>query len=253
MGYISRLLFCLALLLCSFGLFACQLTASWEPWEPYQFKDSQGQTAGLDIELIGAVAGQLGCQVEYVQRPWSRTLQEIKTGSVNLSAGASINEERKAYAHFSLPVREEKVVLLVRKGEVANYRLNSLADVVAQRIRLGVTRGYYHGPDYQKLMQDPAFSALVQEANGATQNLQKLDGGRVDGVLIDIAVGRQTARELGMEDKFEPHPLKVLQEDVYFILSKASVDEEMVARINQALEILRDNGQHQAILAKYGL
>lgn len=253
MRYLTWRFFFLSLLLSSYSLVACQLTVSWEPWEPYQFRDKQGQIAGLDIELIGAVADQMGCQIDYVQRPWSRTLREIQDGSVDLSAGASINEERKAYAYFSLPVRDEVVVLLMRKGQISQYQLNSLDDIAAQRVRLGVTRGYYHGPDYQRLMEDESFSSLVQEATGAEKNLQKLHAGRVDAVLIDPVVAKYTAQEMGLEDEFAPYPLNVLKENVYFMLSQASMDEAMVSRINQALETLRSNGKHRIILSKYGL
>ncbi len=41
----------------------CTLKLGFEAWEPYQFMSMDDQPAGLDIELVQAVATEMGCVI----------------------------------------------------------------------------------------------------------------------------------------------------------------------------------------------
>lgn len=232
---------------------ACELKVIWEPWEPYQYEDQDKRLTGLDVELLNAVAQQAECKINYIQRPWARALREIASGVLDMAPGASINAERQEYANFSMPYREEVVVLVARKGESAGKPLTSLADMPGLKFRLGVTRDYYNGPDYEELMKNPAFASLVEEVSATEQNFHKLSNKRIDGFLVDPVVAKHQARQLGMTDKIEVHPLSISRDGIYFMFSKKSVPTELVERFNSALTAIKASGVHQNILERYGL
>jgi polar amino acid transport system substrate-binding protein len=242
-------------LMASVGLqiHACELTVPWEEWVPYQYKDPKGQLAGLDIELVNLVAETAKCKINYVERPWARTLREIASGATHMTPGASINEERQAFAHFSQPYREEVVVLIVRKNESSKFALTKLADMIGLNFRLGTTRDYYHGEDYDALSKNTDFTRLVQEVSVTEQNFHKLKGKRIDGFLVDPVVAKRLAKQLDMGDQIETHPLPIVRDNIYFMFSKASTTQETVEKFNAALQKIKESGQHQAILTNYGL
>lgn len=228
----------------------CNLTSGWEPWEPYQFAQN-GQATGLDNDLVRAILEKAGCQVKFVERPWARILKEVEDGATHIAPGASISEERQQYANFSHPYRDETMVLLVRKGEAGKYPINNIKDIAGMDFKLGVVRDYFYGDDFKAAMENPAFDSKTQKVPSDTANLKKLVSGRVDGILIDKYTGPYLARQEGIFDKIEMHPVAVNSNDIFLMFSKKSVDAATVEKINVALEQLKADGSYNAILDKY--
>ena len=42
----------------------CKLSVGWDPWEPYQYADTDGEIRGLDIEILELLAADAGCDVQ---------------------------------------------------------------------------------------------------------------------------------------------------------------------------------------------
>ena len=68
---------------------ACELRIGWEQWEPYQFKDSSGNFAGLDLEIVKTVLEESGCKTNFKGISWKRLLVSIENGSMDVAMGAS--------------------------------------------------------------------------------------------------------------------------------------------------------------------
>lgn len=228
----------------------CNLTSSWDPWEPYQYQIGDALT-GLDVELAQAILKQAGCDVTFKKRPWARALKEVEEGSIDFLTGASINPERQQYANFSAPYRDETMVLLVREGDTAKFALQKLSDVANTEFRLGAVRDFYYGEEYKQLMLDENFRKKVSIVPSDAQNLKKLLSGRADGILIDRYTGPFLARQEGGNSKVEQHPVKVSSSDIYLMFSKKSVDPALIEKINTALATVKSNGTYQAILNRY--
>ncbi|MCP4161995.1 MAG: transporter substrate-binding domain-containing protein [Deltaproteobacteria bacterium] len=85
------LLLCLIILILMIHLPSAMAKAKysigWEPWSPYQYKDSKGKVTGLDIELITAIMNNVKFSVTYKERPWKRLLYEVETGKTDLLNG----------------------------------------------------------------------------------------------------------------------------------------------------------------------
>ena len=63
-GVISVLLF-----LSTNFVSAEELSMGWEDWQPYQYKDSDGQVTGLDIELSQAIFDNIDYQLTLEETP----------------------------------------------------------------------------------------------------------------------------------------------------------------------------------------
>ena len=171
---------------------ACSFNMGWEPWKPYQYKNDKGQLTGLDIELVKLIVDNMGCQLHSKQAPWKRQLNETKEGKIDLLAGASMTDERKQWAYFTAPYRQETRALFVRKGESTQYSIHSLQDLVSKQFKLGITHGVYNGEAFKKMMQNPAFKKLTQEVSSENINPKKLIKGRIHGYIADAISGTQT-------------------------------------------------------------
>jgi polar amino acid transport system substrate-binding protein len=231
---------------------ACALRVGWEPYAPYTYADDAGEVTGADIELIRALADEVGCALEFAQLPWARILREIENGTLDVSTSTSWTPERTQWAWFSEPYRETEMAIYVRRGEVGRFDLNSLADIAEQKFRLGVITDYYYGDEYQVLTADSRYDAWIDGATDYATNIRKLSSGRIDGYLVeDVAVMEAELDRLGRTEQVERYPLPIKGEQLRFMFSRKTVDADLVAAIDEALERLRADGRLAAITSKY--
>ena len=231
---------------------ACELRVGWEPYAPYTYSDEEGELTGADIELIRALAGEVGCTLEFAELPWARILREVEHGTLDVSTSTSWTPERTQWAWFSEPYRETEMAIYVRRGEVGRFDLKRLADIAEQEFRLGVITDYYYGDEYQALTADPRYHPWIDGATDYATNIRKLSSGRIDGYLVeDVAVMAAELARLGLTGQVERYPLPIKGEQLRFMFSRKTVDAGLVAALDAALERMRADGRLVAIMSKY--
>jgi polar amino acid transport system substrate-binding protein len=234
------------------ALEACVLRVGWEPYAPFTFADERGEATGADVDLIQAIAGEVGCRVELAELPWARILKEVERGKLDVSTSTSWTEEREAWALFSKPYRETEIAIYVRRGEIPRFNLQSLADVPAQHLRLGVIVDYYYGEELAAVAGDPDFAAWIDGAPDYPTNILKLANGRIDGFLVeDVAVMDAELERIGLSHRIERYPLPIPGERLRFMFSRKTVEPELVARIDATIAQMRADGRLDAITAPY--
>jgi polar amino acid transport system substrate-binding protein len=230
----------------------CTLRVGWEPYAPFTFADERGEVTGADIDLIAAIAEQVGCSIVPVKLPWARILKEVEQGTLDVSTSTSRTPERDQWALFSQPYRETEIALYVRRGETSRFALEELADVPEQQLRLGVIVDYYYGETLAEAASDPNFAAWVDDAPDYPTNIRKLVNGRIDGFLVeDVAVVEAELARMGLSDRVERYPLRIPGQKLHFMFSRQTVEPELVAQVDAALTQMRADGRLDAIMAKY--
>lgn len=230
----------------------CTLRVGWEPYAPYTFAGADGEASGADIDLIKAIGDEIGCSIVPVQLPWARILKEVERGTLDLSTSTSRTPERDQWALFSEPYRETDIAIYVRRGEIPRFDLHDLADVPAQRLRLGVIVDYYYGEALAEAAADPGFAAWVDGAPDYQTNIRKLVSGRIDGFLVeDVAVVEAELARMGLSERVERYPLRIPGEKLHFMFSRETIAPDLVARVDAAIAEMRADGRLDAITAKY--
>lgn len=232
---------------------ACQLKLGFEAWEPYQFTALDNKPAGLDIELVQAVAGLMGCEIVAQQGTWTELIELLKNGGVDLLLGASITPARQDYAYFSDPYRQEQFVLFVRSADVASYPQNSLAEFIGSGKKVGIISEYYYGNEFADLYNQDTLKPQFVEASLGELNLARLLDEDIDGMLEDSFVGHAMLRRKGLEKQIGAHSISMGNTDVFVMFSKASVKPEQVEAFNKALAAIKADGQYNSILQRYSL
>jgi len=230
----------------------CQLTMGWDPWEPYHYMDPKGQHQGLDFELVRAIAREADCSVDYQRDSWANLLASVRTGEIDLISGATLTPEREAFALFSEPYRTERFAMYIRAGDADRFAGESLEEMLANGMRLGVTDAYLYGPTVQTLQDDPRFAdQFVVAAVGETSATRLLDG-VIDGFLEDVFVATSVLRRRGLEDVVKAHPMELESGgEVRLMFSRATVPAEVLARFDAGLQRLRETGRYEDIEGQY--
>jgi polar amino acid transport system substrate-binding protein len=242
------IVFCLFINLSSH---AKDLQVGWELWYPYQYRNSQQELLGLDIEIFNAVFAKAGYTSALTELPWKRHLHYIKTGEMDVAMGASLSEDRLRYAMFSQPYRKEIVKLYVRKGQASTVTIQNLSELTTSKFMIGIESGYYYGEQYHELMKTSQFQEHIVEVVDIEENVTLLLAGHIDGFLVDPATIKAFSSKYQMNGEFEQHPLNIYQAGIHFMFSKKSVSPKVAKDIDQAITDLAASGELDRIINKW--
>lgn len=175
--------------------------------------------------------------------PNKRAMLNLKSGDVDLLCAASFTEERSEFAYYSISYRSEELGIMVRKGTAQQWSIDKLIDIGNYPdILLAAGRGGWYGSQYQEILDDPEVSRQLYFTDDIGSRLSMLSLSRVDMVIGDINALIWNASQLDLIDSFEIHPLVISSEPIHFIFSKNSVSAELVSSVNNAIELLTENG-----------
>lgn len=247
-----RLLF--AALLFQFACLAgaCHLRIAPEEWPPYFYNNKSG-VGGVDYELLRAIAEQAGCTLQVEKElPPARRNALFQQGKLDVQTAASPTDERRGFARFSLPYRQETVALFTVPDKLAKLRtVGSFQDIAARHASLLAPRLGYYGEDYERAL--PMLNAEGRRSTFGTfeQGVKMLEAGRGDVIMGDALALRHSARL---------HNIKLValayvpyRAPVHLMLNAASTTQAQLARINQAITQLEQNGALPAIRARHGI
>ena len=230
---------------------ACTLIMGWDPWEPYQFANVDGNVNGLDVELVKIIVENAGCTLEFNQDNWSSLLAKIQNGEIHLLAGATQTESRDEFAWFMDPYREESFVLYVRADEKNDYPEENLQALLERGGQIGVTQDYIYGDEVSALQDSPDFAEQFIGVPISELNYSKLADLEIDGFLEDPFVAVAILRRKGLGKQIVAHDIEIHTGMVHLMLSKASVNETMFGHLNNSLAEMKESGKLDEILEKY--
>lgn len=245
----KMVLFLIALVTLCLPLSAKEVIAGWEAWKPYQYENKAGKLTGLDIEILKNAYAAVNYQVKFSKRPWKRVLVELETGKLNIAMSASKTKEREKKYYFSDPYRADVNVLIVKKNASVNFKIKKLADLKKYDFKMGVIRGTYYGEEFKKLVDNKILT--TEEIVNEIQNIKKLLAGRIDGFVANKVSILTNLKEGGYLDKVEIHPYEVLRNELHFMLSKKSITQKDVKKLNEGLRIIKKNGQYDKIIKTF--
>jgi polar amino acid transport system substrate-binding protein len=149
------------------------------PYEPFEFNDASGNVVGLDIDIVGEVAKDLGVELATKVTPFEgiQSGADLNTGNCDVVAsGITITADRKAKIDFSDPYFNADQGLLVPED-------SDLKDAASLK---GKNVGVQQATTGETWAKDNGLDAVTFEDLGL--QIQALKTGQVDAVINDVAV-----------------------------------------------------------------
>lgn len=239
------------LLVCSAAAQACVLRMAAETDFPPHliFKDQRWQ--GQSVELLQLLATEVGCELQFINSPWLRSLAQIKSGELEVVSHLSYSDARKTDFAFIGPHHIESIWLIGNPAE-----LPAVADLKQLAVDLDLGRiaelnGAYYGEEFALLKQSPFFARQLVSISSIQDKLALLEAGRVNAILEDDSVLRywQTHRYKNAE-KYQALVL-VYQSPVYFGFSKKALSKPMLVKLQKAWQKLYERGDIEKTLLRY--
>ena len=203
----------------------------------------------LHQELYLLLARSSGCSLHFVFLPWSRALQQLQSGELDLLLTVSKNEERQHYADFIGIHYNEEVILILRQE--LTYQVHQLRDLIALDGQIGVMRFGYFGEAFEQLRTQGLESRLLFVST-LQQKLDLLTHGRVAGIIEDRAQYRAWLKYQPQADKIYKEHLLIHSNPAYFAASISSMSLQQRDHLRQSWAKVYGTAEHQTILSRYG-
>ncbi len=203
---------------------------------PYEYKEGD-KFVGIDIDIAEAIAKELGMTLEVVDMEFDSIITSVNKGEVDVGiAGMTITDERLEEVNFSSSYATGIQVVIVNEGS----DIKSIEDLDGKKIgvQLGTTGDIYATEDY-------GADNVTQYSKGADAVLA-LKGGDVDAVIID----NEPAKAFVAENE----GLTILDTEYAvedYAIAVAKDNDELLDKINAALEKLTADGTIDEIISKY--
>ncbi|GAA2727583.1 amino acid ABC transporter substrate-binding protein [Cellulomonas aerilata] len=208
-------------------------------YRPFSFHDEgTGDLTGYDVEVVTAVAEELGVEVEFQETQWDAIFAGLEAGRFDLIANqVSITPEREAQYTFSEPYTVSTGVIVVPQDETS---ISSFADLDGKTTAQSLTSNWY------TLAEESG--ADIEAVEGWAQAAALVEQGRVDATVNDKLTFLDYQQESGSTS------LKVAAETEEKSLTAfafAKEDTELAEAVNGALETLAADGTLTEISEKY--
>lgn len=202
---------------------------------------------GYDIDLAKAVFKDLGLNVEFVKINWNTKETELQSKTIDLIwNGMTINDERLASMQISVPYLKNKQVAVIRKTDATKYTSEATiasAKLTAEKGSAGADIIGERFASSTSVLADDMVTAMTEVASGTS-----------DVCIIDSIMAGFYTEQAGSNfaDKLQIVPNLTFSEEDYGIAARKG-DLGTIAKINETLKKLYDNGQMRDIAVKYGL
>lgn len=214
---------------------------------PMGFRDEKDELVGFDIDLANAVADELGIKAKIQPIDWSMKETELKNGTIDLIwNGYTVTAERKEKVAFTKPyLKNEQVIVTLKKNNITEY-----ADMKGKVI--GAQEG---SSGEANLIEEPELMLDFVKDNEAVlyptfmETFLDLNNGRLDGFIIDSVFAEYYISKEDDPDKYVILPSEFGEED--YAVGARKEDQKTVAKINQAIKSLADQGKTQEISMKW--
>ncbi|MBR1421236.1 MAG: basic amino acid ABC transporter substrate-binding protein [Selenomonadaceae bacterium] len=213
------------------------MTADFAPFEFHS--DNQKDYKGFDVDLINAVAKEMGKTVEIQDLAFDGLIPAIQSKNIDVAISAmTITEERQKHIGFSDPYYKSGLAILVRADDTT---INTLDDLKGKTIAARVDTT---GLDEAKTVEN----ATVKPFKTPQDCFKELQAGNVDAVINDRPVNDYAIKEGGITG-LKDLPQMLTEEEYGIAMAKDNSD--LKKQVNDALKKLHENGEYDKIFAKW--
>lgn len=232
-------------LLSSLSAWGYTVTAAQNPWPPFAMKGS-ANNQGIAIDIVTEALSTQGHQLQVKILPWSRAVEDVKEGRIDLLIATWFTQERANYLIYSDSYLENQLKFIKKSGD--SFEFDGITSLNNKKI--GIVRGYGYGDEFLN-----ATNFSRPEANEFISNLKKLKSGRIDLTLEDELVAKASIAKNGFnagDFSFTNNALSV--NPLHVTSGKENPKStELIEAFNAGLAVIKSNGKFNEILAKYGI
>jgi ABC-type amino acid transport substrate-binding protein len=193
---------------------------------------------GFEVDLLKAVTGHLGLEVEYEVSLWQNILERLFKGELDLICSAvTVTSSRKHILEFTEPYLHFRLCAVVNEDTVFKSTKDFKNKTIGVRTATEAEKYMYtHFPD-----------CSIVHADTNKELYRKLLARKID-LLIDDA---PIAGGFLSKNKKLKIGLHLPDTDSHYAIAMKKGDIKLMKQFNEALALLTENGTYQSIYQKW--
>ena len=213
-------------------------------WPPFEYIDEDGNLTGFEVELVPMIGEAVGKTFVVENIPWDTIFAGLRNGQYDaVASGVTVTEERKATIDFSTPINQQGQVLIIdssRADEITSI------DALAEGARIGVQIGTTGDFALE------SYPVEIRRYDDIGLAIEDLLNGNLDGAVCDsLIAGDFVPQNENYKDRLTIAGEPFTSEDIAIGVQKGNT--ELLDMINEGLQILMENGEFDALKAKWGI
>ncbi|HEX2476558.1 MAG TPA: ABC transporter permease subunit [Lacipirellulaceae bacterium] len=214
---------------------------------PYIFQGPDNQLTGFEFELAQYLADQLGVRSEYVNWEWEMLPQILDRGTIDVVLnGFEWSAEREQLWSSTIPYYIYKLQLLARTDDSSINSWDDLRAAPGQpRKRVGVLQGSAAERYVEKRFGD---SVELKKFPEVTSVMGLVSQGQLDATVQDLPIAIHYGADFPSLRR-----VGVPEEPGYYVAFVRAGDEQLRARLNEAISAAIEDGTLRRIYEKYGV
>lgn len=221
-------------------------------YHPFNYRDSEGNLKGYDIDVAKAVGDHIGAEIEFVCQKWDGMIPSLLANKFDLIvASMSITEKRQEKIDFSAPYRVSIGQFVGKKSKDLKF-FNDDGSVNAAGFE-GIKVGLQRATTYDNWIQAKAPGADVVRYDSAEALYLDLKNGRVDAIMTNPM--KAYLKFLSQPDGagFNVIGPQIEEQEFFGIgvgVGLRKGNDELLARINTAIKTITDDGSLEQFALK---
>lgn len=214
---------------------------------PFTFLDiGKNEITGMMVDVVNAIGAHAGFEADVQSTDWASLIPALNSGRIDMIAAAmSITEERKEIVDFSDPVFPYTEGLVVRADDATAYSA-ALTETAGKVI------GVQQGTSFHKALEAREGIGELKVYENIADIMRDVELGRIvagvaDFPIMAYQIGEGKFPGLKLAEGYEPQ----ISAPLGLAISKGQ--PELLARINQGLATIRENGEMDALATKWNL
>jgi polar amino acid transport system substrate-binding protein len=206
------------------------------PFPPFEIGQPPN-ISGYDIDVMNAIAEQLGIEVEYTDTGFATIFRDVANGQFDTAAAAStITPGRENTVDFTDPYYEAQQALLVTDD----------SDIASVDDLGGAVVGAQDGTTGETYANDETDASEVRGFPEGPNAIQALVTGQVDAVIIDQPVAADAIEKQGGMTIIEEIPTNEL-----YGFAVAPDNDALREAMNDALATIKEDGTLDSLYEEY--
>ncbi len=195
---------------------------------PYEYLDENDDPVGYNCDLTKAIAKEMGYDVVIKLGKWSRVIQWLKDGEIDMIQGMAFSPDRAEMFQFTTPHSQTWRAIFVRR----NSPIKTPADIHDAQVAVqqgDIASGYLKQID---------FKGSKIEVPSQEDALRLLAMGKYDAAIVNYLNGIYMLDKLGLTG------LRVLPERIFARdYCYASLDRSLINDFNTGIGVMRTTGK----------
>jgi PAS domain S-box-containing protein len=206
----------------------------------FEFIDENGRPAGYNVDLVRAIAMEMGLNIDIRLGNWTERLDALEKGRIDIMQGMFYTPSRDLKFDFSQPHMVSNYVAVVRKGEgKAPESLNELK---------GKSIVVENGDILHDFVIEKGLEKQVYLAEDQEDALRQLSEGKYDCALVSLITAHYSMEKNKWTNLV--HGKKPIVEFEY-CFAVANGNRALLAKFSEGLKAIESSGAYKRINDKW--